>query len=187
MNVLWQADLEELVMNWSEEKSVGDIILKYVSGMKLWTRPLPARSSQCRQRLNDSFCDLSLFFKILSQSRELVKAYPPFVNFFEMSKETIVKCERQKPRFHAFLKVLSSLFSVYEDRCIIQRLIYCWSNVKEAWPQGVYFLFSNIFRMLIVKIVKICWITTLNLSWFVWTFFCEDHLFACFLSFCYPD
>uniref|UniRef100_A0A672S4Y9 Protein ECT2-like n=1 Tax=Sinocyclocheilus grahami TaxID=75366 RepID=A0A672S4Y9_SINGR len=55
--------------------------------------------------LNGSFCDLSLFFKILSQSRELVKAYPPFVNFFEMSKETIVRCERQKPRFHAFLKI----------------------------------------------------------------------------------
>uniref|UniRef100_A0A672S537 Protein ECT2-like n=1 Tax=Sinocyclocheilus grahami TaxID=75366 RepID=A0A672S537_SINGR len=36
---------------------------------------------------------------------ELVKAYPPFVNFFEMSKETIVRCERQKPRFHAFLKI----------------------------------------------------------------------------------
>uniref|UniRef100_A0A673JY64 Protein ECT2-like n=1 Tax=Sinocyclocheilus rhinocerous TaxID=307959 RepID=A0A673JY64_9TELE len=62
-----KADLEELVMNWSEERSVGDIILKY--------------------------------------SRELVKAYPPFVNFFEMSKETIVRCERQNPRFHAFLKI----------------------------------------------------------------------------------
>ncbi|XP_042590387.1 protein ECT2-like isoform X6 [Cyprinus carpio] len=62
-----KADLEELVMNWSEERSVGDIILKY--------------------------------------SGELVKAYPPFVNFFEMSKETIVRCERQKPRFHAFLKI----------------------------------------------------------------------------------
>ncbi|XP_041913360.1 protein ECT2 isoform X1 [Alosa sapidissima] len=62
-----KADLEELVMNWSDDKSVGDIILKY--------------------------------------SKELVKAYPPFVNFFEMSKETIVRCERQKPRFHAFLKI----------------------------------------------------------------------------------
>ncbi|XP_072516448.1 protein ECT2 isoform X1 [Salminus brasiliensis] len=65
-----KADLEELVMNWSEDKSVGDIILKY--------------------------------------SGELVKAYPPFVNFFEMSKETIVRCEKQKPRFHAFLKINQS-------------------------------------------------------------------------------
>ncbi|MBN3309701.1 ECT2 protein, partial [Amia calva] len=62
-----KADLEELVINWSEDKSVGDIILKY--------------------------------------SKDLVKAYPPFVNFFEMSKETIVRCEKLKPRFHAFLKI----------------------------------------------------------------------------------
>ncbi|XP_072246314.1 protein ECT2 isoform X2 [Leuresthes tenuis] len=60
-------DLEELLTDWSESRSVGDIILKY--------------------------------------SKELVKAYPPFVNFFEMSKETIVRCEKQKPRFHAFLKI----------------------------------------------------------------------------------
>ncbi|XP_047444112.1 protein ECT2 isoform X2 [Mugil cephalus] len=60
-------DLEELLTDWSESRSVGNIILKY--------------------------------------SKELVKAYPPFVNFFEMSKETIVRCEKQKPRFHAFLKI----------------------------------------------------------------------------------
>ncbi|KAM6962669.1 protein ECT2 isoform 2-T2 [Aplochiton taeniatus] len=65
-----KADLEELVMDWSEDKSVGNVILKY--------------------------------------SKELVKAYPPFVNFFEMSKETIVRCEKQKPRFHAFLKINQS-------------------------------------------------------------------------------
>nr|XP_043900601.1 protein ECT2 isoform X2 [Solea senegalensis] len=62
-----KSDFEDLLSDWSEDKSVGDIILKY--------------------------------------SKELVKAYPPFVNFFEMSKETIVRCEKQKPRFHAFLKI----------------------------------------------------------------------------------
>ncbi|XP_053710341.1 protein ECT2 isoform X1 [Synchiropus splendidus] len=62
-----KSDLEELLSNWSEDKSIGGVILKY--------------------------------------SKELVKAYPPFVNFFEMSKETIVRCERLKPRFHAFLKI----------------------------------------------------------------------------------
>ncbi|XP_040897147.1 protein ECT2 isoform X2 [Toxotes jaculatrix] len=62
-----KSDLEELLTDWLEEKSVGDIILKY--------------------------------------SKELVKAYPPFINFFEMSKETVVRCEKQKPRFHAFLKI----------------------------------------------------------------------------------
>ncbi|XP_053177632.1 protein ECT2 isoform X1 [Scomber japonicus] len=62
-----KSDLEEMLSDWSEDKSVGDIILKY--------------------------------------SEKLVKAYPPFVNFFEMSKETIVRCEKLKPRFHAFLKI----------------------------------------------------------------------------------
>nr|XP_038039681.1 protein ECT2 isoform X2 [Anas platyrhynchos] len=60
-------DLEDLMINWTENKSIGDIFLKY--------------------------------------SKDLVKTYPPFVNFFEMSKETITRCEKQKPRFHAFLKI----------------------------------------------------------------------------------
>ncbi|XP_037675260.1 protein ECT2-like [Choloepus didactylus] len=60
-------DLEDLIINWDESKSIGDIFLKY--------------------------------------SKDLVRIYPPFVNFFEMSKETIIKCEKQKPRFHAFLKI----------------------------------------------------------------------------------
>uniref|UniRef100_UPI00398F5A58 protein ECT2 isoform X1 n=1 Tax=Pristiophorus japonicus TaxID=55135 RepID=UPI00398F5A58 len=62
-----KTDLEELIMNWSENHSIGGIIQNY--------------------------------------SKDLVKIYPPFVNFFEMSKDTIGKCERQKPRFHAFLKI----------------------------------------------------------------------------------
>ncbi|XP_069831280.1 protein ECT2 isoform X4 [Dendropsophus ebraccatus] len=60
-------DIEKLMIDWAETKSIGDIILCY--------------------------------------SKDLVKIYPPFVNFFEMSKETIIKCERLKPRFHAFLKI----------------------------------------------------------------------------------
>ncbi|XP_075122806.1 protein ECT2 [Leptodactylus fuscus] len=60
-------DLEKMMIDWAETKSIGEVILCY--------------------------------------SKDLVKTYPPFVNFFEMSKETIIKCEKQKPRFHAFLKI----------------------------------------------------------------------------------
>ncbi|KAL1140293.1 hypothetical protein AAG570_000225, partial [Ranatra chinensis] len=35
---------------------------------------------------------------------DLVKAYPPFVNFFENTREMLIKCDESKPRFHAFLK-----------------------------------------------------------------------------------
>lgn len=51
---------------WSEEKSIGNIILRY--------------------------------------STDLLKAYPPFVNFFEETKEMLQHCDATKPRFHAFLK-----------------------------------------------------------------------------------
>lgn len=61
--------LEELRVasaSWSEDRSIGNIILKY--------------------------------------STDLLKAYPPFVNFFEEMKEMLVQCDLSKPRFHAFLK-----------------------------------------------------------------------------------
>ncbi|XP_069753016.1 protein ECT2 isoform X6 [Narcine bancroftii] len=62
-----KSDLEEIILNWSENHSIGGIIQNY--------------------------------------SKDLVKTYPPFVNFFEMSKDTIGKCAKQNPRFHAFLKI----------------------------------------------------------------------------------
>ena len=34
-----------------------------------------------------------------------MKAYPPFVNFFEQTKEVLIASDRSKPRFHAFLKL----------------------------------------------------------------------------------
>lgn len=42
---------------------------------------------------------------VLKHADVLMKVYPFFVNFFEMSKETVVKCDRERPRFHAFLKI----------------------------------------------------------------------------------
>lgn len=163
-----QSDLEEMLSDWSEDKSVGDIILKYVSTNKSlfkctcwifvtfhihvcmdlihcikevitcgcfccchytprpvwkvhlyftqdsiytdfwrWSKPLIRHcitvSTQNNQKSTLAVSDL--FSCLCPQSEKLVKAYPPFVNFFEMSKETIVRCEKLKPRFHAFLKV----------------------------------------------------------------------------------
>ena len=43
----------------------------------------------------------------------MVKVYPPFVNYFEMTKETVARCDRDIPRFHAFLKV-KSVISINE-------------------------------------------------------------------------
>lgn len=45
---------------------------------------------------------------ISNHAEELVKVYPPFVNYFEMTKETVARCDRESPRFHAFLKACLS-------------------------------------------------------------------------------
>ncbi|XP_075160430.1 epithelial cell transforming 2 pebble isoform X3 [Haematobia irritans] len=42
---------------------------------------------------------------ILQHQDDLIKAYPPYVNFFEQMKETLIQCDTQNPRFHAFLKI----------------------------------------------------------------------------------
>ncbi|KAJ8310829.1 hypothetical protein KUTeg_012694 [Tegillarca granosa] len=42
---------------------------------------------------------------ITKHADALLKAYPPFVNFFEQTKEMIAKCDKTNSRFHAFLKV----------------------------------------------------------------------------------
>ncbi|XP_077987561.1 protein ECT2-like [Glandiceps talaboti] len=57
------------------------------------------------EMLADYSEDRSVGEIILEHSDDLMKAYPPFVNYFEMAKETIQRCDRQKPRFHAFLKM----------------------------------------------------------------------------------
>ena len=41
---------------------------------------------------------------ILQFAADLLKAYPPFVNFFENTKNKIQEVDKRNPRFHAFLK-----------------------------------------------------------------------------------
>ncbi|KAI8498895.1 Protein T2 [Branchiostoma belcheri] len=63
--------LTQLVADWSEDKSVGDIICKYVKTV-------------------------------------VAEGLPQVCQLFEMSKETLQKCMRTQPRFHAFLKIQQS-------------------------------------------------------------------------------
>ncbi|XP_055911417.1 protein ECT2 isoform X3 [Eupeodes corollae] len=49
--------------------------------------------------------DCSIGEIILRHRDELIKAYPPYVNFFEQMKECLIHCDTQNPRFHAFLKI----------------------------------------------------------------------------------
>ncbi|XP_066591325.1 protein ECT2 isoform X2 [Prorops nasuta] len=49
--------------------------------------------------------DISIGNIFLKFAPDLVKAYPPYVNFFENTKEMLDQCDQNKPRFHAFLKI----------------------------------------------------------------------------------
>ncbi|RWS12216.1 Protein ECT2-like protein [Dinothrombium tinctorium] len=61
------------------------------------------------QNLIDNWKETSSIGNIfVKHSPALLKAYPPFVNYFENSKETIIECDTKYPRFHAFLKKCQS-------------------------------------------------------------------------------
>ncbi|KAL8598805.1 hypothetical protein ACOMHN_015384 [Nucella lapillus] len=61
--------------------------------------------SQLLDSWTDSVCVGDV---VLKHADAFMKAYPNFVNFFENTKETIIKCDQTNPRFHAFLKVCLS-------------------------------------------------------------------------------
>lgn len=59
--------------------------------------------------LMENWTEDCLVGQVISQHAEaMLKAYPPFVNYFEQTKETITKCDKSNTRFHAFLKVCQS-------------------------------------------------------------------------------
>lgn len=60
----------------------------------------------CLQEINSSWKEESEIGQIILDNRDsLLKAYPPYVNFFEQMKSTLIHCEKSKPRFQAFLKI----------------------------------------------------------------------------------
>ncbi|XP_065349665.1 protein ECT2 [Cloeon dipterum] len=42
---------------------------------------------------------------VLKYKEAMLKAYPPFINFFEDTKKMLASCDENNPRFHAFLKI----------------------------------------------------------------------------------
>lgn len=44
-------------------------------------------------------------FLCVSQAPQLQKVYPPFVNSYDQIKETILRCDANNQRFHAFLQM----------------------------------------------------------------------------------
>lgn len=63
----------------------------------------------CLKALHANWSDSHLIGEVILKHRsDLLKAYPPYINFFEQMKEALVQCDTQNPRFHAFLKINQS-------------------------------------------------------------------------------
>jgi protein ECT2 len=61
------------------------------------------------QEINGSWKEDSAIGQIILENRDsLLKAYPPYVDFFEQMKTTLAHCSKSKPRFQAFLKLNQS-------------------------------------------------------------------------------
>ncbi len=57
--------------------------------------------------LNNYFTAIikNLCFYLFLQAEELRKSYEPFVGYFETVKNEILRCEKENPRFLAFLRI----------------------------------------------------------------------------------
>lgn len=56
--------------------------------------------------INNNWSEECSIGEVFLENRDrLLKAYPPYINFFEQMKATVIQCEQKKPRFQAFLKL----------------------------------------------------------------------------------
>ena len=65
-----------------------------------------------------------------TQVEKLRSAYPPFVNYFEKTKEKIAACMKNNHRFHAFMKVCER-----KPECGRQGLADLMMNIVQRLPR----------------------------------------------------
>lgn len=93
-----EKDTENALLNKSELKSIFSNFLPIHDVHKRMLNRL--------KEIHANWVEDHLIGQIIIDNRdELIKAYPPYVNFFEKMKETLLQCDASNPRFHAFLKI----------------------------------------------------------------------------------
>ena len=75
------------------------------------------------------------YFSFDQKADALLKTYPPFVNFYEKTKDAIVNCDKVKPRFHAFLKITQS-----KPECGRQTLVELFIRPVQRLPSTLLLL-----------------------------------------------
>jgi protein ECT2 len=89
------------LLNKSELKSIfGNFLPIYEIHKKMLSK---------LQEINANWVEDYKIGEIILENRDgLLKAYPPYINFFEQMKSTVIQCAQNKPRFQAFLKINQS-------------------------------------------------------------------------------
>ncbi|XP_053674461.1 protein ECT2 [Anopheles nili] len=101
---LFKEPLEEMVEN--ENPLLNKSELRSIFGNFLPIHDVHKRMLDRLRAIHGNWSEDVLIGQIVLDHRDdLLKAYPPYVNFFEQMKETLVQCDANNPRFHAFLKI----------------------------------------------------------------------------------
>lgn len=101
---LFKEPLEEMVEN--ENPLLNKSELRSIFGNFLPIHDVHKRMLDRLKAIHACWSEEVLIGQIVLDHRDdLLKAYPPYVNFFEQMKETLVQCDASNPRFHAFLKI----------------------------------------------------------------------------------
>ncbi|EAL39928.3 AGAP005796-PA [Anopheles gambiae str. PEST] len=101
---LFKEPLEEMVEN--ENRLLNKSELRSIFGNFLPIHDVHKRMLDRLKAIHACWSEEVLIGQIVLDHRDdLLKAYPPYVNFFEQMKETLVQCDATNPRFHAFLKI----------------------------------------------------------------------------------
>uniref|UniRef100_A0A182WL58 Pebble n=1 Tax=Anopheles minimus TaxID=112268 RepID=A0A182WL58_9DIPT len=101
---LFKEPLEEMVEN--ENPLLNKSELRSIFGNFLPIHDVHKRMLDRLRAIHACWSEEVLIGQIVLDHRDdLLKAYPPYVNFFEQMKETLLQCDVSNPRFHAFLKI----------------------------------------------------------------------------------
>ncbi|XP_053689992.1 protein ECT2 [Sabethes cyaneus] len=103
---LFKVPLEEMIEKEPENALLNKSELKAIFSNFLPIHDVHKRMLNRLKEIHGSWSEDQLIGQIiLDYKADLYVAYPPYVNFFEQTKETLLQCDAGNPRFHAFLKI----------------------------------------------------------------------------------
>lgn len=109
IDTVFKEPLEQMADASPAEALLNKSEIKSIFGNFLNIHKVHKKMLSLLTQLHNNWSDAHLIGEVILRHREdLLKAYPPYINFFEQMKEVLAQCDTQNPRFHAFLKINQS-------------------------------------------------------------------------------